>query len=962
MMVHNPIDGLMTENNPEVTVMADAGAVKPDVTMTDVGIDAKYSALVAASTASENNDKQMALDPPPMSANTVVVESSMVIQSPAESTLPPPPLGHSRRVVASSVVPKQPFKPYPNVAQRSTSRSLSPSPLPSPSPSLEEEPVRTGVDPRTTYMNRVEGQKNRFLFSDTHNQILETAFQINHSAVSVKVELAQKIGCTELQIVNWFSRRRQREKERLSESTATNTVSKKLEVLEKTSIRSASVPTGTPDEKHAEPAANKSILDEKRVESVAKRAGAYSGQKPSLAEPKPKDERPSLTASDAPRATRPEKPNSEAITGTLGGAEIQKRVSQLVQGGTIIGPEQVRVFISLMNAARDNEGRRSPLNALLMTVRSRSSKAAEISKRFVKENGGLALRKWIEAGKEDFSLPGNKNMLMNTIEIAKALPFDFEALKECKLGVTVKQLAKDDEAQQDLRNSALALEKQWRQLVSSTFDISKLSEKATRDHGGKRAENKRDAPFEAVDMPLPKFIKGKSTGPVELTKKAQIRENAAFFKDIGLTLRTNTGSANSPSSPSQSVSSPSQAVSSPTISAPAPASVTSTAAQALVSTLPSSPSQDSPSSSTITVPSSASDLVSSILANAAVLKMIASKASANSELENSPAVATPVAAPTKLNKPKKTVRFKNPDELVSIRYIDPRPLPGEEEEDSEDEDLAFAGGPGDEDSAMFYLGYGGSSMRPVFMMTEARMVPLLRGDHWSPPLEIAVDEDHQVSRGELSTEKEAQEKRELETLSANYFQVAYIPPSPAEPDPDPVPLDPTTVKPIVLNDGTEVLLGSLKLLEQLTSSSAAPTSAYNPYEGYGQAYGAQYADASQQQQYSVNAAAGSYANLYAGAGTGYTPQLQQDSSYVVPTQQAEATTAPVTAAFPDAQTTLALLQMLQQHAQQPQQQQPTQNYQEQYQQTYQQPQQQATYGQNATYPYYFQNNQPPSSS
>ena len=48
----------------------------------------------------------------------------------------------------------------------------------------------------------------------------------------------------------------------------------------------------------------------------------------------------------------------------------------------------------------------------------------------------------------------------------------------------------------DLRNSALALEKQWRQLVSSTFDISKLSEKAPRDNGGKRAENKRDAPFE----------------------------------------------------------------------------------------------------------------------------------------------------------------------------------------------------------------------------------------------------------------------------------------------------------------------------------------------------------------------------------------------------------------------------------------------------------------------------------
>jgi len=296
-------------------------------------------------------------------------------------------------------------------------------------------------------------------------------------------------------------------------------------------------------------------------------------------------------------------------------------------------------------------------------------------------------------------------------------------------------------------------------------------------------------------MPLPKFIKGKSAGPVEITKKPQIRENAAFFKDLGLSLRTNASSVNSPSSPSQTLSSPSQAVSSPTT--PVPAFVTPIATQAPASTLPSSPSQDSPTSSNVIIPSSASDLVSSILANAAVLKMIASKTSANTEVESPPPVAAAVTAPTK---PKKTVRFKNPDELVSIRYIDPRPLPGEEEEDSEDEDLAFAGGPEDEDTAMSYMGRGGLAIKPVFMMTDVRLTPLVRGDHWTPPLEISVDEDHQVNRGERSTEKETQEKRELETLSANYFQLAYIPSSPAEPDSDPVPLDPTSVKPIVLND------------------------------------------------------------------------------------------------------------------------------------------------------------------
>ncbi|KAG0056091.1 hypothetical protein BGZ83_006352 [Gryganskiella cystojenkinii] len=883
-----------------------------------------------------------------------------------DTNLLSPSVSGQKRLLASAVV--IPVKKYKPSSERSPSRSSSPSPLPSPTPSSVDDEVpqlgSTGTEIRSTHMNRVEGQKNRFVFSDKHNQILETAFHISNSAVNVKVELAQRIGCTELQVANWFSRRRQREKDN---ATTPGSVSKKLESLEQTPIRTPNgLGTNIPSE----------CLNAIRC---------------------PREDSPQLGSRIVTSNTKTAKQEVDAIPGSLKSSEIQRKILQLVQGGAIAGLDKVKAFITLMNSARDNEGRRSCLNALLMTVRGRTPKAAEIVKRFVKESGGLALRKWIEAGRDDYKLPGTKNMLLTTIEMAKSLPFDLESLKECKLGVAVRQLAKDEEADQEIRDSAHALEMQWRQLVSSSFETPKSTEIAVRDKTTKRTvDSMRDAPFEALDTPLPKFVKGKSIATVEATKKPQIRENASFFKDLGsVPLRTNTSPANLNSSSTLPVSSPTTPTT-PVVVTPSSPSTTS----------PSKSSSNSCSSSSSSNTNSGTELVGSIIASAAALQ----KATTNSPppayslLPLMPVAesveVTPVSEqqqqeqqlPEVPVKPKKTVRFKNADELVAIRYIDPRPRPGEtEEESSEDEDEDEYQTGQDEDEGMFHVvrGHGGSSIMPVFMMTAARLEPLVRGDNWTPPLELYLEPEHQVRWGERSTETEAQEKRENETLSATYFQLQYIPPSPAEPDPDPVPLDPSPVKQIALDDGTtdhsNLLLNSLSMLQQMVGSGTTTTAAtalpspaaavpttYGTYQGYGQGYGG-YSDLSQflqqpqpqqQQQPQQSYSSASYANMYAA----YASQTPQETPYTAPVQQvaesAPASVSTTTTAFPDAQTTLALLQMLQQHStnQQPQAQ---QQQQQQYQQTYQQLQQgqhqQASYGQNAAYPYYYQNNQPPSS-
>jgi hypothetical protein len=172
--------------------------------------------------------------------------------------------------------------------------------------------------------------------------------------------------------------------------------------------------------------------------------------------------------------------------------------------------------------------------------------------------------------------------------------------------------------------------------------------------------------------------------------------------------------------------------------------------------------------------------------------------------ESSDAATDDTVAPP--SKKRKVVRFKAEHELVSIRLIEPRGFYPEEN----NEDDGAGGGAGSNEYNMehpgqrpFLLGMGGMEMnhdgygygnddstnrwnaRPQFVLPDQMIEALVRGDMWTPPSELS-ESSSRAARGSKSTEKDVQEKREAETLSVYYRQIAYIPPSPAEPDPEPL--------------------------------------------------------------------------------------------------------------------------------------------------------------------------------
>jgi len=174
------------------------------------------------------------------------------------------------------------------------------------------------------------------------------------------------------------------------------------------------------------------------------------------------------------------------------------------------------------------------------------------------------------------------------------------------------------------------------------------------------------------------------------------------------------------------------------------------------------------------------------------------------------------------SKKRKVVRFRADHDLVSIRLIEPRGFFAEEEENNEDHEAAAAAGSvgyGTDHLGHrpFLLGVGGhdggynegwgngssrwnaslSSLhgyngRSQFMLPEQMIETLVRGDSWAEPRKLLF-ESGRAERGAKSVEKDVQEKRESETLSVHYRQIAYIPPSPAEPDPEPVSSATTTL-------------------------------------------------------------------------------------------------------------------------------------------------------------------------
>ena len=274
-------------------------------------------------------------------------------------------------------------------------------------------------------------------------------------------------------------------------------------------------------------------------------------------------------------------------------------------------------------------------------------------------------------------------------------------------------------------------------------------------------------------MKLPKFNKGKpAPAPVTETKKTHIVANAGFFKELmapnkpppppsstNKTLTTSLSVSTGGPSKLPAKSQAADSMASPLKSAPSPPATPTTPTTPVTPTTPTiaasastvrlSPvvAESSPEAAPVSVPEvtvapvTAPVIAPTPAALQAIAAAVASLTGSNpipTEAET-PAMEVP-AEPVKPSKPKKVVRFKAADELEMIRYFVPY-------NDAEEKEA------------------------------------LISGDLWRPPPMLLLSS---AERGSASTEKTVQEKREVETLSVNYIREAYIPISPAEPDPDPM--------------------------------------------------------------------------------------------------------------------------------------------------------------------------------
>ena len=66
--------------------------------------------------------------------------------------------------------------------------------------------------------------------------------------------------------------------------------------------------------------------------------------------------------------------------------------------------------------------------------------------RFVRSSGPLIFRTWILEASKNLGKSNNRDMVLTSIAILKALPFDLETLKDSKLGRLMKGLSTDKEA------------------------------------------------------------------------------------------------------------------------------------------------------------------------------------------------------------------------------------------------------------------------------------------------------------------------------------------------------------------------------------------------------------------------------------------------------------------------------------------------------------------------------------
>ncbi|KAG9066265.1 hypothetical protein KI688_001486 [Linnemannia hyalina] len=684
--------------------------------------------------------------------------------------------------------------PIPTTFTAATSNPLSSIQSPGPvlSPTVPESPVAK-APPATTAAaaaaasaavnNRVKGQMDRWVFTEEHVAMLEASFLKNPYVSSAdKASFSQIIGCNEDKVRNWFSRRRTKAK--LEEAI------------------------------HADQIMEDDDMDGTRLDSL--------------------------------------------LTST----EIMKKMTRILRGNAIIAPGDVETVITLMGSAEDKASRKYIINALMHTS------AAPVVTAFVSSRGPQIMRGWFVAAKATPNDQENKEIMLRTIAVWAKLPFNYELLKEFELGKVIKSVSKDKNMGDDVVAKALQLVKHWKRQVmeemggstgegassNSSSSSGSKSEGLSNKRGfqgngpeGDRARIKRDRDDSAFshpsEMKLPKFNKGKpAPAPAIETKKTHIVAHAGFFKELmapnkppppppstnktlATSLVVSTGgpsklpskhqAADSMASPLKSAPSPPATPTTPTTPVtPTTPTIAASASSVLMSPVVAESSPEAapvsvPVSVTVSVPVSVPEVTAAAVtapvvaptpaALQAIAAAVASLTRSNPIPTEAETPATEVPAePVKPSKPKKVVRFKAADELEMIRYFVPY-------NDAEEKEA------------------------------------LISGDLWRPPPMLLLGGDE---RGSASTEKIVQEQREAETLSVNYIREAYIPISPAEPDPDP--MDTTAVAtadaatadadamdstlPSALptfettTDHSAILMSSLAFLTQVASTSG-PTAA-----------------------------------------------------------------------------------------------------------------------------------------
>ncbi|KAF9369006.1 hypothetical protein CPC16_004875, partial [Podila verticillata] len=687
-----------------------------------------------------------------------------------------------------------------------------------------------------------EGQKSRAYFSEKTNVMLENIYASNpYPNKDLKAELAEKIKITEGQVSNWFSRRRKRAAD---------------EALEKKQHQEMLERLGGPKLSSLPQASSTPVS----ITTSALALSARSSPSPSVESPGT----PITLINGALKRSRHE--SEQDPKQKLRSMEVSKKLSFLLRGGAIVNPNDVDEINDLMEQTGNDDGKKYILNALL------STKSPTVQERFLNSSGLGILRSWIIDARKSPRETHNADLLLKSMLVLKSLPFTVSKLFECKLGKSVKLLARDNEIGPDIKREAGELEAQWRQLVndqSEPVGPDPSSSSANDKRTNRTTLDGRNDMVEASLQILPKFKKGarvaplnvdssvKVEAPLETPPKAspKITENAGFFKELIARPLSSSSSSPSLAKRPRATSPVRTETKSLLVQVQKNASnmtppVSPTTIPVVASTQRSSPPLPSPpltslqpttyTSVPVPVPVPAPHVPVRASSPPAVdsIPTYLTYPSHPSETSMEDIQPVPAYIPltnglkrSALRKPtdgaanKKVVRFRSDKELVAIRLIEPRNM-----QQSHD---------GNEGGYM----EGDGEARPQFFYSQKEREELIQGNMWREPALILLEAACDVPWGRDSIEKQTQETREMSILSATYLQDAYIPPTPEEPDTEYY--DPSIVpKQIPLfeptHDHSEVLMNSLALLTQIVSKTGTqtPAPAYPGFtpQVYGQSF------------------------------------------------------------------------------------------------------------------------------